>query len=74
MKGVTIVDAIIINAPSSTKNKEKAKEPEMHWTKNGNEWRFGMKCHIGADAGKGYVSYTADLRNNYNHIAILVKA
>ncbi len=55
MKGVTIVDAIIINAPSSTKNKEKAKEPEMHWTKNGNEWRFGMKCHIGADAGKGYV-------------------
>ena len=50
MKGGTIVDATIINAPSSTKNQEKARDPEMHQTKKGNEWRFGMKCHIGADA------------------------
>lgn len=55
MKGGTIVDATIINAPSSTKNKEKARDPEMHQTKKGNEWRFGMKCHIGVDAGTGYV-------------------
>ena len=55
MKGGTIVDATIINAPSSTKNAEKARDPEMHQTKKGNEWRFGMKCHIGVDAGSGYV-------------------
>ena len=55
MKGGTIVDATIINAPSSTKNEEKARDPEMHQTKKGNEWRFGMKCHVGVDAGTGYV-------------------
>ncbi len=55
MKGGTIVDATIINAPSSTKNAEKARDPEMHSTKKGNEWRFGMKCHIGVDAGSGLV-------------------
>ena len=55
MKGGTIVDATIINAPSSTKNKEKTRDPEMHQTKKGNEWRYGMKCHIGVDAGTGYV-------------------
>ena len=55
MKGGTIVDATIINAPSSTKNREKSRDPEMHSTKKGNEWRFGMKCHIGVDAGSGYV-------------------
>ena len=55
MKGGTIVDATIINAPSSTKNEEKARDPEMHQTKKGNEWRFGMKCHIGVDAGSGYI-------------------
>ena len=55
MKGGTIVDATIINAPSSTKNSEKARDPEMHQTRKGNEWRFGMKCHIGVDAGSGLV-------------------
>ena len=55
MKGGTIVDATIINAPSSTKNTEKARDPEMHQTKKGNEWRFGMKCHIGVDAGSGLI-------------------
>ncbi len=55
MKGGTIVDATIINAPSSTKNAEKARDPEMHQTKKGNEWHFGMKCHIGVDAGSGLV-------------------
>lgn len=55
MKGGTIVDATIINAPSSTKNAKKARDPEMHQTKKGNEWRFGMKCHIGVDAGSGLI-------------------
>ncbi len=55
MKEGTIVDATIINAPSSTKNAEKARDPEMHQTKKGNEWKFGVKCHIGVDAGSGLV-------------------
>ena len=55
MKGGTIVDATIINAPSSTKNAEKARDPEMRQTKKGNEWKFGMKCHIGVDAGSDLV-------------------
>lgn len=55
MKGGSIVDATIINAPSSTKNAQKARDPEMHQTKKGNEWRFGMKCHAGVDAGTGLV-------------------
>lgn len=55
MHGGTIVDATIINAPSSTKNAEKKRDPEMHQTKKGNEWKFGMKCHIGVDSGSGLV-------------------
>jgi IS5 family transposase len=46
----TIVDATIINAPTSTKNSEKARDPEMHQTKKGNQWYFGMKAHIGVDS------------------------
>ena len=46
----TIVDATIINAPSSTKNANKARDPEMHQTKKGNQWYFGMKAHGGADS------------------------
>ena len=55
MKGGTIVDATIINAPSSTKNSTSQRDPEMHQTRKGNEWFFGMKTHIGVDAGTGYV-------------------
>lgn len=55
MHGGTIVDATIINAPSSTKNKEGKRDPEMHQTKKGNQWYFGMKIHAGVDAGSGYV-------------------
>lgn len=55
MHGGTIVDATIINAPDSTKNASHARDPEMHQTKKGNEWRFGMKAHIGVDAGTGAV-------------------
>jgi len=55
MKEGTIVDATIIAAPSSTKNARKARDPEMHQTKKGNQWYFGMKAHIGADAQSGLV-------------------
>ena len=51
----TIVDASIIEAPSSTKNRRRARDPEMHQTKKGNEWHFGMKLHIGVDADSGLV-------------------
>src|SRR4029077_7829169 len=46
----TIVDATIISAPSSTKNAEKARDPEMHQTKKGNHWYFGMKAHLAIDS------------------------
>jgi IS5 family transposase len=46
----TIVDATIIEAPSSTKNQEQKRDPEMHQTKKGNQWHFGMKAHVGVDS------------------------
>ena len=49
----TIVDASIIDAPSSTKNEDGRRDPEMHQTKKGNQWFFGMKAHIGVDAESG---------------------
>ncbi len=55
MRGGTIVDATLIQAPSSTKNEKKERDPEMHQTKKGNQYYFGMKIHIGVDAGSGYV-------------------
>lgn len=55
MHGGTIVDATIIAAPSSTKNKEGKRDPEMHQTKKGNQWYHGMKVHSDVDAGSGYV-------------------
>jgi len=51
----TIVDATIINAPSSTKNQERTRDKEMHQTKKGNKWYFGMKAHVGTDMGRGLV-------------------
>ena len=55
MRGGSIVDATIIAAPSSTKNATGARDPEMRQTKKGNQWYFGMKAHIGVDAGTGYI-------------------
>ena len=55
MRQGTIVDATIIAAPPSTKNKQKARDPEMHQTKKGNQWHFGMKAHIGVDVASGVV-------------------
>jgi IS5 family transposase len=55
MRQGTIVDATIIAAPPSTKNKSKARDPEMHQTKKANQWHFGMKAHIGVDVASGVV-------------------
>ncbi len=55
LKRGTIVDATIIAAPSSTKNADGERDPEMHQTKKGNEWFFGMKAHIGVDVDSGLV-------------------
>jgi IS5 family transposase len=49
MRAGTLVDATLLAAPPSTKNKEKKRDPEMHQTRKGNQWYFGMKAHIGAD-------------------------
>jgi len=49
LRAGTLVDATLIAAPPSTKNKEKQRDPEMHQTKKGNQWYFGMKAHLGAD-------------------------
>ena len=55
LKMGTVVDATLIAAPSSTKNKKAKRDPEMHQTKKGNQWHFGMKAHIGVDAESGLV-------------------
>ena len=60
----TIVDATIIHAPSSTKNKEGRRDPEMHSTKKGNQWYFGLKAHIGVDSKQGVVHSVATTAAN----------
>jgi IS5 family transposase len=51
----TIVDATLIAAPPSTKNRDKERDPEMHQSKKGNDWHFGMKAHVGVDMATGLV-------------------
>jgi IS5 family transposase len=70
MHGGTIVDASIIQAPSSTKNASKSRDPEMHQTKKGNHWHFGMKVHIGVDAGTGYVVSVAGTAANVHDVTM----
>jgi IS5 family transposase len=70
MRGGTIVDATIISAPSSTKNRKKERDPQMHQTKKGNEWYFGMKCHAGVDAGSGYVHSLETTGANVHDITV----
>ena len=55
LKKGTIVDSTIISAPSSTKNKEKQRDPDAHQVKKGNTWHFGYKAHIGVDKDSGIV-------------------
>lgn len=73
MREGTLVDATIIAAPSSTKNQDGKRDPEMHQTQKGNEWHFGMKAHIGADADSGLVhsvhvtaANESDIANTHN--------
>jgi transposase, IS5 family len=67
----TIVDATIINAPSSTKNRQKERDPEMHQTKKGNQWYFGMKAHIGVDSRTKLIhSVTATAANVHDSQAL----
>ncbi|WP_080963142.1 IS5 family transposase [Pseudomonas fluorescens] len=56
-KGLSLRQGTIVHAPSSTKNKEGKRDPEMHQTKKGNQYFFGMKAHIGADAESGLVHH-----------------
>jgi IS5 family transposase len=65
----TMVDAPIIAAPSSTKNQGKARDEEMHQTRKGNQWYFGMKAHIGADADSGLVHSVTVTAANESDIA-----
>ena len=67
--GGSIVDAVIIEAPSSTKNSGKSRDPEMKQTKKGNTWHFGMKAHVGADAGTGMVHSVTFTAANVHDIA-----
>ena len=69
--GGTIVDATLIAAPSSTKNKNKAHDPEMHQTKKGNQWYFGMKGHIGVDSKSGLIHSAAVTPANVHDSQVL---
>lgn len=69
----SMVDATIIHAPSSTKNQDKARDPEMRQTKKGNQWYFGMKIHIGADVDSGAVHTVEVTAANEADINLLPK-
>ena len=71
VKAGTVVDATLIAAPTSTKNKDKARDPEMHSSKKGNQWYFGMKAHIGADAESGLVH---TVRGTSGHVSDIAEA
>ena len=66
LKEGSAVDATLVAAPSSTKNKEGKRDPEMHSSKKGNQWHFGMKAHIGVDAACGLVH---TVRGTAGHVA-----
>jgi transposase, IS5 family len=68
LKEGTVVDATIIAAPSSTKNQGGQRDPEMHQTKKGNQWHFGMKLHIGADASSGLTHTLVTTPANVNDV------
>jgi transposase, IS5 family len=63
-----VVDATLIAAPSSTKNSSGERDPEMHQTKKGNQWHFGMKAHIGVDADSGLVHTVIGTPANVNDV------
>ena len=65
----TLVDATLMAAPSSTKNREHARDPEMHQTKKGNQWHFGLKAHIGVDKESGLVHTLVTTAANVSDIS-----
>ena len=67
----TIVDATIISAPSSTKNRTKERDPEMHQTKKGKQWYFGMKAHIGVDSQTKLIHSVAATAANVHDSQVL---
>ena len=68
LKGGTVVDDTLIAAPSSTKNSSGERAPEMHQTKKGNQWHFGMKAHIGVDADSGLVHTVVGTATKVNDV------
>jgi IS5 family transposase len=66
----TLVDATIVAAPSSTKNRTGTRDPEMHQTRKGNQWFFGMKAHIGVDADSGLVHTVVATPANVHDLAV----
>ena len=68
LKAGTAVDATLIAAPTSTKNKDKARDPEMHSSQKGKQWHFGMKAHIGADAQSGLVHTVRGTSGNVHDV------
>ena len=68
LRSGTIVDATIISAPSSTKNQDGQRDPEMHQTKKGNQWHFGMKAHIGVDDASGLVHHVTCAAANVSDV------
>ena len=68
LKAGTVVDATLIAAPSSTKNKDGERDPEMHQATKGNQWHFGMKAHIGVDADSGLVHSVIGTAANVNDV------
>jgi IS5 family transposase len=67
----TIVDATIIHAPSSTKNREQSRDPEMHQTKKGQQWYFGMKAHVGVDSKNKLIHTAVATAANLSDASIL---
>jgi IS5 family transposase len=65
----TLIDATIFTAPSSTKNRQRERDPAMHQTKKGNQWYFGMKAHIGADESSGLVHSVEGTAANVSDIS-----
>ena len=73
LKKGTIVDSTLIAAPSSTKNREKKRDPEAHSVKKGNAWHFGYKAHVGADKDTGLVHHVEVTSANVHDITMLPK-
>jgi IS5 family transposase len=67
----TIVDATIIHAPSSTKNRDQSRDPEMHQAKKGKQWYFGMKAHVGVDSKTKLIHTAVATAANVSDVAIL---